>query len=302
MFYLDPPVRLRAKVHAILPERWTELKSSAWADVNAGGRPLGAFLEGPCFDTDGNLFMVDIPFGRIFTLSPGGRFDLYGSYDGWPNGLKILDGRVIVADHKLGLVEILGDGTSSVLVDGYRGERFRGLNDLTLHRDGWIYMTDQGQSGLQELSGGVYRWHAPTGKLERVLGNIPSPNGLAFAPDYSRLFVAVTRANAIWRLPFLKDGGTSKVGVFLNLSGGGGPDGLTVDSAGGLVVAQPGLGVLRFDIAGRLTHFVEVPDGASASNIVFGKADTTTLYITDSTMSRILAVEMPFPGGNERRP
>ena len=297
MFYLDSPIRLQALVHAVLPERWTEPKTSAWADVNAGCRTFGAFLEGPCFDENGNLFMVDIPFGRIFTLSPGGRFELYCAYDGWPNGLKILGDRVIVADHKLGLVEIFADGTMSVLVDGYRGERFRGLNDLTLGRDGWVYMTDQGQSGLQEMSGAVYRWHSPTGRLERVLGNIPSPNGLAFSLDHSRLFVAVTRANAIWRLPFLGDGGISKVGVFLNLSGGGGPDGMGVDSAGGLVVAQPGLGVLRFDIAGRLTHFVDVPDGASASNVTFGKTDPKTLYITDSATCRILGVDMPFPGG-----
>lgn len=300
MFYLDPPVRLRAEVHATLPERWTKPKSSTWSDVNASGRTLGSFLEGPCFDRNGNLFVVDIPFGRIFMLTPRGRFELYCSYEGWPNGLKILGERILVADHKQGLVEVRPDGGVAVLVDGYRGERFRGLNDLTLADGGWVYMTDQGQSGLQETSGAVYRWHFPTGRLERVLSNIPSPNGLAFSPDRSRLFVAVTRTNTIWRLPFLRDGGTSKVGVFLNLSGGGGPDGLSVDADGGLVVAQPGLGVLRFDAVGRLTHFVEVPEGASASNIAFGKADPNSLYITDSAACRILKVDMPFPGANER--
>ncbi|KAJ5686161.1 lactonase drp35 [Penicillium majusculum] len=107
-------------------------------------------------------------------------------------------------------------------------------------RDGWVYFTDQGQSGLQEPSGYVYRYHRISKIVERVLSNIPSPNGLVLTTDATRLFVAVTRTNAIWRAPFVLDGGVSKVGVFLNLSGGGGPDGLAVDVEGGLIVAQPG--------------------------------------------------------------
>ncbi|MBO9197523.1 SMP-30/gluconolactonase/LRE family protein [Rhizobium sp. 16-449-1b] len=295
MFYLDPPVRLRAVVHATLPDRWVEPKASEWANANAGGRALGSFLEGPCFDKNGDLFIVDIPFGRIFVLKSEGRFELYSSYDGWPNGLKIVDDRIIIADHKQGLVQ-LREGTATVLANGYRGERFRGLNDLTPGIDGWIYITDQGQSGLQEPSGAIYRWRLPTNRLDRILTGVPSPNGLVFDIKRNRLYVAVTRTNAIWRLPFVQDGGTSKVGVFLNLSGGGGPDGLTIDAEGGLVVAQPGLGVMRFNPTGHLTHFVDVPEGASASNITFGRADPERLYITDSAAGRILSVAMPFPG------
>lgn len=97
-------------------------------------------------------------------------------------------------------------------------------------------------------------------------------------------------------LAVVRDGGVSKVGIFLNLSGGGGPDGLAVDCEGGLVVAQPGLGVLRFDAAGCLTHFIEVPKNASTSNIVFGGPGNRDLFIVDSGCSRILTVEMPFAG------
>lgn len=297
MFYLDPPIRLKAAIHVTLPCEWIVPRRSDWADIQFGGRLLGSFLEGPCFDGQGNLYLVDIPFGRIIRVDENGRPEIAASYEGWPNGLKILrDGRIIVADHRLGLVEIKPCGTVVVLVDNYRGERFRGLNDLTIGPDGWIYFTDQGQSGLQEPSGAIYRWNMSSLRLERILAGVPSPNGLVLSRDASRLFVAVTRANAIWRLPFVKDGGVSKAGVFLNLSGGGGPDGLAMDCEGGLVVAQPGIGVLRFDDAGRLTHVVEAPEGTSTSNIAFGENDSRVLFIADSAGSRVLAVEMPFAG------
>ncbi|MFK0338194.1 SMP-30/gluconolactonase/LRE family protein [Agrobacterium deltaense] len=297
MFYLDPPIRLKPATRVTLPPEWVAPRRSDWADCQLGGRLLGSFLEGPCFDGQGNLYLVDIPFGRIIRVSEDGRPELVTTYEGWPNGLKILrDGRILVADHRLGLVEINARGEAVVLVDNYRGERFRGLNDLTVGPNGWIYFTDQGQSGLQEPNGAVYRWNISSLRLERILAGIPSPNGLVLSCDAKRLFVAVTRANAIWRLPFVRDGGVSKVGVFLNLSGGGGPDGLAMDREGGLIVAQPGLGVLRFDEAGRLTHVVEVPEGTSTSNITFGENDSRVLFIADSAGSRVLAVEMPFAG------
>ncbi|KAL1903041.1 hypothetical protein Sste5346_000954 [Sporothrix stenoceras] len=253
MFYLDPPARLKEKAYTTVPEALSKTQP-----------------KGPCFDRSGRLFVVDIPYGRIFRIDKDKTWTVVAEYDGWPNGLKCTpQGRILVAGHRLGLVEVMPDtGEVTVLVIGYRGERFRGLNDLALGTDGWVYFTDQGQSGLQEVSGCVYRWHQTLARIERVLSDIPSPNGLVLANDASKLFVAVTRSNTIWRAPFVPDGGVSKVGVFLNLSGGGGPDGLAMDLEGGLVVAQPGLGVLRFDDSGVLTNFIQLP----ADNIYGGNA------------------------------
>ena len=61
-----------------------------WADANRPGQPTNCFIEGPSFDADGNLYIVDIPFGRIFRIAPDGRWSLVVEYDGWPNGLKIV--------------------------------------------------------------------------------------------------------------------------------------------------------------------------------------------------------------------
>ena len=67
------------------------------------------------------------------------------------------------------------------------------------------------------------------GQIDCLLDNIPSPNGIALDPTESMLYVAVTRANAVWRVPLMPDGGVAKVGNFIQLSGGVGPDGLAVD-------------------------------------------------------------------------
>ena len=60
-----------------------------WADANRPGQPTDCFIEGPSFDADGNLYIVDIPFGRIFRIAPDRKWSLVIEYDGWPNGLKI---------------------------------------------------------------------------------------------------------------------------------------------------------------------------------------------------------------------
>ena len=67
--------------------------------------PGGRLLEGPSFDRQGNLWITDIPNGRIFRIAPDGTPTKVAEYDGEPNGLKIAkDGRIFIADHKQGLL------------------------------------------------------------------------------------------------------------------------------------------------------------------------------------------------------
>ena len=103
------------------------------------------------------------------------------------------------------------------------------MNDLVFTRNGDMYFTDQGQTGLQDPSGRLYRLRAADGKLECLLNNIPSPNGLVLNKAENALFLAVTRANAIWKITMLPDGTVTKVGTFIQMSGGSGPDGLALD-------------------------------------------------------------------------
>src|SRR5262249_60002383 len=119
------------------------------------GRPTHSFLEGPSFDRTGNLYVVDVPFGRIFRVSPSGQFELAAEYDGEPNGLKIhKDGRIFITDYKNGLMILEpASGKVTPLLERRSSERFKGLNDLFFASHGEGYFTVQGETGLAEPQG-----------------------------------------------------------------------------------------------------------------------------------------------------
>ncbi len=105
-----------------------------WADANRPGQPTDCFIEGPSFDADGHLYIVDIPFGRIFPDRARRPMVAVVEYDGWPNGLKIrADGRIFVADYRHGIMEC--DAKAGRMVPVLRSrnsESFKGCNDLHL--------------------------------------------------------------------------------------------------------------------------------------------------------------------------
>jgi gluconolactonase len=284
-----------SEIFASLPPEFRKMRRSDWADANQRGRALDCFLEGPCFDAAGNLYVVDIPFGRIFRVSPAGTFALVTEYDGEPNGLKVHpDGRLLVADYKRGLLAVdPATGAVEPLIERRASERFKGPNDLFLASNGDVYFTDQGQTGLHDPTGRVYRL-AASGRLDLVLDGIPSPNGLVMDAEETVLFIAVTRGNCIWRAPRLLDGTVSKVGLFIQLSGGVGPDGLAIDAEGGLAVAHAGLGIVwHFDRLGRPLHEIRSATGLMTTNLAYGGSERTALYITESATGTILKAVVP---------
>jgi gluconolactonase len=292
------PHQIEAAVFSKLPESFRKRHRNPWSDANMGGRVIDAFLEGPSFDRSGNLYVVDIPYGRVFKISPGGEWAPFAEYDGWPNGLKIhRDGSIYIADYRRGVVRLDRDsGQPEFLLETRNSEGFKGCNDLFFTNDGSLYFTDQGQTGLHDPTGRVYRMD-PQGRLALLVSNVPSPNGIVSNIAQNQIYVAATRGNAIWRLPLMADGQVSKVGLFIQLSGGiAGPDGLAVDVEGGLLVCQVGLGVLRFDAMGMLTHVVPSPPGVLWTNLAFGGPDAKTLFIVDSAGSSIFMADMPVAG------
>src|SRR5436190_16613382 len=121
-----------ARAFASLPGKFRKKRRTAWSDPNRAGVALDSFREGPSFDRQGNLWCVDIPFGRIFRIDRKAGWELAVQYDGWPNGLKIhKDGRIFVADYKRGLMVL---DPRSGKIESFLGsafsESFKGLNDL----------------------------------------------------------------------------------------------------------------------------------------------------------------------------
>jgi gluconolactonase len=269
--------------------------------VQRGGADTACFLEGPSFDRDGNLFVVDVAWGRIFRISPDGKkVELFVEYDGEPNGLKIhRDGRIFVADYRHGIMVIDPD-TRAVKphLDRSILDRFKGINDLVFASNGDLYFTDQGMTGMHDPTGCLYRLEA-NGRLVRLLDNIPSPNGLVLSLDESAVFVNATRGNSVWRVPLWPNNHMPyKVGIFIQLSGAlGGPDGLAIDSAGNLAVAHIGLGVVwLFSRLGEPLARINSCKGLATTNLAYGGPDNRTLYITESDSGSILKAKLDTPG------
>jgi gluconolactonase len=185
MMYLDTPPRLiETKVFSAMPQAYRRKGvRTEWADANRPGQSTDCFIEGPAFDAAGNLYIVDIPFGRIFRIAPDGEWTLVVEYDGWPNGLKIAaDGRILVADYRHGIMELdLKAGRMHPVLTSRNSESFKGSNDLHIAKNGDIYFTDQGQTGLHDPTGRVYRLSS-AGRLDCLIDTGISPNGLVLDP------------------------------------------------------------------------------------------------------------------------
>lgn len=299
MYFLQAPQVREFALYSSMPAalRRTGVRSE-WADVNQGGRLADSFLEGPVVGPDGALYVTDIPFGRVLRIDARGDWSLVGEWDGEPNGMKFLSPtELLITDYKNGLMVLdIRSGQVRPYLSRRNSERFKGVNDLVFDSQGNLYFTDQGQTGLHDPSGRVYRLR-PDGRLDLLLSNVPSPNGIVLSNDERFLFVAATRGNCVWRMPLLPDGSVSKAGQFFTSYGPSGPDGLAMDESGRLLIANPGLG--RVWVLNHLAEpevVLQGPRGASLTNIAFGGEGRKTLFCTDSTHGNVLAAEMPVAG------
>jgi len=295
--FAAPPV-IETTVFARIPERLWIDRPSHWVEFNQMGQKTPTFLEGPSFDRAGNLWVTDIPWGRLFKIAPDGTVTVALEYDGEPNGLKFhKDGRAFITDHKNGIMAF-NPRTGRIAPYRDRGvvERFKGVNDLVFASNGDIYFTDQGQTGQHDRTGRLYRLRA-TGALDCVLDCIPSPNGLVLNKAETVVFLCVTRDNAIWRVPLLPDGTATKVGVFIQMSGGVGPDGMAIDEDENLIVCHIGLGSLWvFNPLGEPLYRIKSCTGLATTNCAFGGPERKTLFITESRTGTVLRAELPVPG------
>ncbi|HYG43988.1 MAG TPA: SMP-30/gluconolactonase/LRE family protein [Bordetella sp.] len=288
------------EVFASIPQRFhVSGRQSNWIDVQLHGTDTPAFLEGPAFDAHGNLWVVDIPWGRLFKIGRQGNISCELEYDGEPNGLAFhADGRAFIADNKNGLMVFdPARGIIEPFLDRALVQRFKGPNDLVFASNGDLYFTDQGQTGHHDPTGRLYRL-AADGRLDCLLDNVPSPNGLALNLAEDTLYLAVTRANAIWRVPLVKKHGTvTKVGTYIQMSGGGGPDGMALDARGGLAVCHVGLGaVWIFDEVGQPVWRLDSPASRMTTNCAYGGPGLGRLYVTAGR--EILAAEIDTAGAS----
>ena len=281
------------KIRQIVPEK------AALEQVATGF----GFTEGPIWCGDYLLFS-DIPRNRIVRwrmCSEGPEVTTFRSPSGNSNGLTLdRSGRLIACEHSTRRVtrtEV--DGSVSVLAERYEGQRLNSPNDVVVRSDGSVYFTDP-SFGLgnppkwKELpSNGVYRV-APDGGLVLLVDDFVMPNGLAFSPDESVLYVNDTAQRHIRAFDVSPaDGSISNGRVLIEMQGAeaGAPDGMKVDQQGNVYCTGPG-GVWIMEPAGKCLGRIIMPE--QPANFAWGDPDWRTLYLT--ARSSIYRLRLAVPG------
>ncbi len=262
------------------------------------------FLEGPVWiREEERLVFSDLGGNAIYswTEDAGAEVFIAPYFDGDTGGpgprrasngiTRDSEGRLVIGDHgRRQVTRIEDDGTLTALADRYEGARLNSPNDLVYRSDGWLYFTDppygldgQDDSPEKELDfNGIYRL-SPTGELELLSAGQTRPNGIAFSPDESTLYVANCDADApLWMAYDVGADGLSAARVFADLTGqegSGCPDGLKVDLGGNVFATGPG-GVWVFAPDGTPLGRIS-PDEVPA-NVGWGE-DGRTLYMTART-------------------
>jgi gluconolactonase len=265
----------------------------------AGG--LG-FTEGPVWRGT-HLLFSDIPNGRIVRwrrLPEGPELITYAT--GMSNGLTLdRTGQVLAAEHGGRRVSrVADDGTRTVLAERFQGKRLNSPNDIVVKSDGSIYFTDPPYAVQPSVPGtprpagwwaapmpgkelpynGVYRL-TPDGKLHLLADDFQLPNGLAFSPDESVLYIDDSANKHLRAFDVRPDGTLTRSRILLDMSSEdpGVPDGLKVDLQGNVFCTGPG-GVWVCGPDGTLLGRILLPE--LPANLAWGE-DGSVLFVTART-------------------
>ena len=201
MSLYPPPATIKAEVFSRMPEHPRKVRTT-WADFNKAGQTVDCFLEGPSFDRRGNLWCDRHPARSRVQVSPAGDWTLVAEYDGWPNGLKLhKDGRAFITDYKRGIVCSIRRREVTPLIETVRTESFKGVNDLHFAAQWRSLFHRSGPDRPARSDRPRLPLHRRRPAHAASSTRFPSPNGLVLDLHENVLFVAVTRANAVWRLP-----------------------------------------------------------------------------------------------------
>jgi gluconolactonase len=245
----------------------------------------------------------DINNNRILEFCEStGQLAVYSTAAEYTNGRTLdLDGAVVQCSHGRRAVERDDGSTTATLVDEWRGRRLNSPNDVVVKSDGTIWFTDpsygiqkEGEGHVGEVEYGdhfVFRFDPSTGELDPVVIDVLMPNGVAFSPDESVLYVADSSleqpdgrtdrltGHAIHAYDVV-DGRRAKNGrTFVEVSPGL-PDGIRVDVLGN-VWSSCLDAVQVYAPDGELIERIPVPE--VVANLCFGGDDGTVLYVTATT-------------------
>jgi gluconolactonase len=257
--------------------------------------------EGPVYFGDGRyLLWSDIPNDRILKWEEEtGVVSVFRKTSYNANGnTRDRQGRLVSCEHRGRRVcRTEYDGKLTTLIDSYQGKRLNSPNDLVVKSDGSVWFTDptfgilgyyEGEKDAPQLQPAVYRVDGQTGEASIVTDEVEGPNGLAFSPDESKLYVVASRAQPNRRI-MLYDvvGGTRLANgrVFIDAGPGGSPDGFRVDIHGNLwcgwgTGSDELDGVRIFNPSGRPIGHISLPE--RCANVCFGGRWRNRLFMAAS--------------------
>ncbi len=254
------------------------------------------WAEGPVWFNDGGyLVWSDIPNNRLLRWLPQLGVDVFRAASDFANGnTRDRQGRLVSCHHGTrNVTRTEPDGAITVLADRYDGRRLNSPNDVVVRSDDTVWFTDptygimsdyEGYKAESEQDGcHVYRVDPGRGTIDVAADDFAKPNGLAFSPDESILYVADSAyshdpqgAHHIRAFDVGEDGRLSGGRVFAEISPGV-PDGFRVDVAGN-VWSSCKDGVLCFAPDGTLLGKIRIP--AMVANLTFGGSRRNRLFIT----------------------
>ena len=307
--YPDPAV-------VVLDERFRALRlfSASVEQLATGLR----WAEGPVWFGDGRYLLVsDIPANRILRWDEcSGAVSVFREPSNCANGhARDRQGRLVSCEHLTRrITRTEHDGAVTVLADRFEGKRLNSPNDIVCARDGALWFTDppfgiqghwEGEPAEPELPfQGVFRLDPESGRLQAVVTDLAGPNGLAFSPDGSVLYVVESRAKPhrlIWAWDVGEGGRLSNRRLVVDAQGPGALDGFAVDARGNLWCGwggdgSPGAeperldGVRVFTPEGQAIGHIHLPE--RCANVCFGGRHRNRLFMAASHSLYALSVNV----------
>ncbi len=256
--------------------------------------------EGPAFDREGNLYVVELGGGCVSRITTDGSVSTLCETGGFPNGATVgPDGALWVANNggpeHPGWVERidLTTGTTEHIIED---PSFGGCNDLVFDAEGNLYFTDPHGTMRRDRRPGHVYFFSSERELTRIATDYAFPNGIGISDDGGTLLVAETISGIVWAHEIKAPGKLGERRTYAQMPEGHLPDGFAFDAAGNLLVCGHfGGAVTVFDAEGTRIDSIE-PLDERLTNLAFGGPDFSTLYICESGLNRVVTVPWHTPG------
>jgi gluconolactonase len=279
--------------------------------TNLGGT---ANVEGPLWWKEGGYLLFRGTDLKRWKYAPGQGISVFKENTNAANGItRDMQGRLVACEAATRrVVREEHDGSITVMASSFQGRPLNYPNDVVVKSDGAIYFTDPWAGPAAQVPpgqtdqtfAGVYRVSPDRGTITLLVGDFIAPNGIAFSPDESVLYVNDSQRRHIRAIDLQPNGTLARQTdrVFADLSGpeSGVPDGMKVDSAGNVFCGGAG-GLYILDPKGKKLGRV-VHGFGNTANVAFGGDDWKTLYFCTRTSLGSIKVKIAgVPVPTEKR-